>query len=242
MPRVYALQHLAAEPLGIIAEALEVRGIAAEYVRLFDRVPVPNEMRDAAGLIVMGGSMGAYEQDKYPFLSGEIRLIEAALKAEKPVLGICLGSQLLATRSALESKRAIGRRSAGSRSRSRKRRPLIGCLVASKSALPRITGTAMCLTCRAEQQRWPHRLKRNVRRLLTRGAHTGFCFTWKQRRRLWRTWCADSRRSLMNRGSRARRSSLRRASICLGIKESVNRCFKNGRAWLSDRLQFVADR
>jgi GMP synthase (glutamine-hydrolysing) len=97
MSKVYALQHLAAEPLGIIGEALEARGISAEYVRLFDGEPVPDDMRDAAGLIVMGGSMGAYEQDKYPFLSREIRLIETALKAEKPVLGICLGSQLLAT-------------------------------------------------------------------------------------------------------------------------------------------------
>lgn len=97
MPTVYALQHLAAEPLGIIGEALEARGLAAEYVRLFDGEPVPDDMGDAAGLIVMGGPMGVYEQNKYPFLSGEIRLIEAALKAEKPVLGICLGSQLLAT-------------------------------------------------------------------------------------------------------------------------------------------------
>src|SRR5260221_8904647 len=97
MSKVYALQHLAAEPLGIIGEALEARGIGADYVRLFDGEPVPNDMRGAGGLIVMGGSMGAYEQDKYPFLSREIRLIEAALKAEKPVLGICLGSQLLAT-------------------------------------------------------------------------------------------------------------------------------------------------
>lgn len=97
MSKVYALQHLAAEPLGVIGEALEAEGVDAEYVRLFEGEPVPDEMRDAAGLIVMGGSMGAYEQDKYPFLSREIRLIEAALKAEKPVLGICLGSQLVAT-------------------------------------------------------------------------------------------------------------------------------------------------
>lgn len=97
MPTIYALQHLAAEPLGIIREALKARGVSAEQVRLFEGEPVPDNIGDAAGLIVMGGSMGAYEQDKYPFLSGEIRLIEAALKAEKPVLGICLGSQLLAT-------------------------------------------------------------------------------------------------------------------------------------------------
>jgi GMP synthase (glutamine-hydrolysing) len=97
MTRVYALQHLAAEPLGIIGEALEAVGIDAEYVRLFAGEPVPDNMRDVAGLVVMGGSMSVYEQDQYPFLAHEIRLIEATLKAEKPVLGICLGSQLLAT-------------------------------------------------------------------------------------------------------------------------------------------------
>ena len=97
MTRVYALQHLAAEPLGIIGEALEAVGIDAEYVRSFAGEPVPDDMREVAGLVVMGGSMSVYEQERYPFLSKEIRLIEAALKAEKPVLGICLGSQLLAT-------------------------------------------------------------------------------------------------------------------------------------------------
>ena len=106
MPGVYALQHLAAEPLGIIGEALQARGVGAKYVRLFDGEPVPDDMRDAAGLIVMGGSMGVYERDRSPFLSREIRLIEAALKAEKPVLGICLGSQLLATALGAEVRKA----------------------------------------------------------------------------------------------------------------------------------------
>lgn len=96
MASVCVLQHLAAEPLGVIGEALDACRIDAKYVRLFAGDPVPVNMSDAAGLVVMGGSMGAYEQTQYPFLSHEIRLIEAALKANKPVLGICLGSQLLA--------------------------------------------------------------------------------------------------------------------------------------------------
>ena len=58
--------------------------------------PVPAEMADQAGLIVMGGPMGVYEQAKYPFLRDEMRLIESALKLGRPVLGVCLGSQLLA--------------------------------------------------------------------------------------------------------------------------------------------------
>ena len=97
MPRVYALQHVAAEPLGIIEETLEASGIGAEYIRVFAGEAVPGDMTAAAGLVVMGGSMGVYEQAEYPYLSQEIRLIEAALKAEKPVLGVCLGSQLLAS-------------------------------------------------------------------------------------------------------------------------------------------------
>ena len=44
----------------------------------------------------MGGPMGVYEHPRFPFLLDEMRLIEDAVREEKPVLGICLGSQLLA--------------------------------------------------------------------------------------------------------------------------------------------------
>jgi GMP synthase (glutamine-hydrolysing) len=53
-------------------------------------------MAGKAGLIVMGGPMGVYEQAKYPHLRDEMDLIESALKLGRPVLGVCLGSQLLA--------------------------------------------------------------------------------------------------------------------------------------------------
>jgi len=105
MAKVYALQHVAAEPLGIIGDALEAGGIGVEYVHVFAGKPVPGDMTGAAGLVVMGGPMGVYEQAEYPFLSQEIRLIEAALKAEKPVLGVCLGSQLLASALGAEVKK-----------------------------------------------------------------------------------------------------------------------------------------
>lgn len=106
MPSVYALQHLAAEPLGTIGDALQAGGIEATYIRVFEGEPVPDDMNRASGLVVMGGPMGAYEQDEYPFLSHEIRLIERALRAEKPVLGICLGSQLLAAALGAEVRKA----------------------------------------------------------------------------------------------------------------------------------------
>jgi GMP synthase (glutamine-hydrolysing) len=96
MGQVLVLQHVASEGLGIIEAALTEAGITAKYVYTFEGQPIPPDLGSAGGLIVMGGYMGVYEQAQYPFLSDEIRLIERALKAERPILGTCLGSELLA--------------------------------------------------------------------------------------------------------------------------------------------------
>lgn len=93
---VVAIQHAHCETLGTITEALTASGIAVEVVRTFEGQPVPKGMSASAGLVVMGGPMGVYEQDRHPFLRDEIHLIEEALREDKPVLGVCLGSQLLA--------------------------------------------------------------------------------------------------------------------------------------------------
>ena len=96
MTKVWVLQHVNCETLGTITDALQAVGIRHEYVRAFKGEPVPKEMGDGAGLIVMGGPMGVYEQNSHPFLADEMRLIEKALSEQKPILGVCLGSQLLA--------------------------------------------------------------------------------------------------------------------------------------------------
>ena len=96
MPEVLVLQHMACEPLGTIEAALHQTDLSHRYIRAQESDPVPQEIGDAAGLIILGGPMGAYEQDKYPFLADELRLIASAVSKKAPILGVCLGGQMLA--------------------------------------------------------------------------------------------------------------------------------------------------
>lgn len=93
---VLAIQHVACETPGLIAEVLKSRGIEIRFARVFKGERIPRRIRDYAGLVVMGGPMAVYEQDQYPYLRQEIRLIQDALSERRPILGVCLGSQLLA--------------------------------------------------------------------------------------------------------------------------------------------------
>ena len=97
MREIVVLQHAECETLGSIAAALAAAGLSARVVRSFDGEPVPQELERESGLVLMGGPMGVCDQLRYPFLSDEMRLIEQAMRRGVPVLGVCLGSQLLAS-------------------------------------------------------------------------------------------------------------------------------------------------
>jgi GMP synthase (glutamine-hydrolysing) len=105
MAKILVLQHHPAENLGAIADALEGAALAWQYVRVFDGHSIPKDVTGLGGLIVMGGPQTVYQLDRYPYLRGEIALIERALAAGKPVLGVCLGSQLLAAALGAEVRR-----------------------------------------------------------------------------------------------------------------------------------------
>jgi GMP synthase (glutamine-hydrolysing) len=94
--KIWVLQHHPVEDLGRIADSLEEAALAWQYVRVFEGAAIPRDMKGAGGLIVMGGPESVYQLDRYPYLRDEMRLIESALHADKPILGICLGAQLLA--------------------------------------------------------------------------------------------------------------------------------------------------
>lgn len=96
MPRILVFQHVAAEPLGTLDPLIRRRGHRIRFAN-FERDPglQPNVDR-YRGLIVLGGPMNVDDQAQRPHLVTELRAIERMLEQGKPVLGICLGAQLLA--------------------------------------------------------------------------------------------------------------------------------------------------
>jgi GMP synthase (glutamine-hydrolysing) len=92
---VLVLRHVSWEGLGAFEERLDERGVPWRYVDLFAEYPLP-DLRLARALLVMGGPMGVYEVERYPFLSEEISAIGDAVRSGTPTVGVCLGSQLLA--------------------------------------------------------------------------------------------------------------------------------------------------
>ena len=91
---VLAFRHVPFEHLGRIAAALDQRGIGYRYVDACASAAGPVDWESAAGLIFMGGPMSA--NDDLPFIRDELRLIERAAAAGRPILGVCLGAQLIA--------------------------------------------------------------------------------------------------------------------------------------------------
>ncbi|MGO4702655.1 glutamine amidotransferase-related protein [Dyella sp. 2RAB6] len=91
-----AIRHVAFEDLGLLAPLLAERGYEVRYLEAgVDAIDAGT--LDAADLVVvLGGPIGVYEVEHYPFLAGERAAIASRLAARKPTLGICLGAQLIA--------------------------------------------------------------------------------------------------------------------------------------------------
>lgn len=95
MVRILVLQHSPYEPLGIIIHTLKRMKLRVRYVN-FARDPYQRvDMNRYHGIVILGGAMHPNEIDLYPHLKHEIELLQIALVKQIPILGICLGSQLL---------------------------------------------------------------------------------------------------------------------------------------------------
>jgi GMP synthase (glutamine-hydrolysing) len=96
MSGIIVLRHVAHEILGTLDSVFLDAALDWRYVDLFDAVPERLGLDDAAGLVVLGGPMNVDQLDAHPWLADEVRWIRQAVDTGLPVLGICLGAQLLA--------------------------------------------------------------------------------------------------------------------------------------------------
>ncbi len=93
---IRAIRHLMFEDLGILQPLLVERGYAVRYLDAgIDDITIDTIIA-ADLLVVLGGPIGANDEDRYPFLTHELHAIATRVRAERPTLGICLGAQLLA--------------------------------------------------------------------------------------------------------------------------------------------------
>jgi GMP synthase-like glutamine amidotransferase len=93
--RIHCLQHVPFESPGWIQTWAEARGHEFTIARVFAGEPVPSPSQ-LESLVVMGGPMGVHDEADHPWMRGEKHLVAAALEAGKPVLGVCLGAQMIA--------------------------------------------------------------------------------------------------------------------------------------------------
>jgi GMP synthase-like glutamine amidotransferase len=93
--RVHWFQHVPFEGLGSIGPWMQAQGHALTCTRLYAG-EIPPQVTGLDWLIVMGGPMNIYEERGHPWLAAEKRAIHAAIDADRRVLGICLGAQLIA--------------------------------------------------------------------------------------------------------------------------------------------------
>ena len=95
MATVLVLQHIACEPPAAFEDELLAWGADLDRIEVDEGDALP-DWRGYAAIIAMGGPMGAYEDDRLPWLAAEKRLIGDAVRAGTPYWGVCLGAQLLA--------------------------------------------------------------------------------------------------------------------------------------------------
>lgn len=93
--RIHFLQHVAFEGPGSIGEWIRERGHRSSFTRLYEDEALP-DTASLDWLVVMGGPMGVYDEDRFPWLKREKFFIENCIRGGKPVIGICLGAQLIA--------------------------------------------------------------------------------------------------------------------------------------------------
>ncbi len=96
MDPVLVIKHVEAEGPGLLGEFLQARGLSLRVVELEKGESIPESLNGFSAVISMGGPMGVYDEEDYPFLRDEIPLLRAVVEKDIPFIGVCLGAQMLA--------------------------------------------------------------------------------------------------------------------------------------------------
>jgi GMP synthase (glutamine-hydrolysing) len=94
--RVLVIENYTATPAGAVGRVLAEKGVALDRRQAFAGEPLPQDSSSHDGLIVLGGGQNALDDANYPFMPQVVDLIRDFGATDRPVLGICLGSQLIA--------------------------------------------------------------------------------------------------------------------------------------------------
>lgn len=93
---ILTVENYDGAPLGLIAEAFAAVGAASDVARPFDGVALPADAHGHAGLVILGGPQSAMDDADCPYYPALRALIRSFAAADKPVLGVCLGAQIIA--------------------------------------------------------------------------------------------------------------------------------------------------
>lgn len=96
MKKILVFRHVPHEDLGTLRPFLDSRKVLIEYCDLFKHSAVPENPSSYSLVISMGGPMNVDETERYPFLGGERLFLRKAIDSGTSVLGVCLGSQMIA--------------------------------------------------------------------------------------------------------------------------------------------------
>ena len=103
---VVFIKHIDIEGPGTLGEFFNNQTSWQTKIVELENGEILPSLDDCEAIISLGGPMNVYEEDKYPFLQEEDKLLKKAIKEEIPILGICLGAQILAKACGAKVKKA----------------------------------------------------------------------------------------------------------------------------------------
>jgi GMP synthase (glutamine-hydrolysing) len=111
--RILVIRHEKCTGLGMLENAARENNSSIQYLNSFQGEALTEPLENYSHIVVLGGMISAYQEDEYPFLQDEFKLLETAIDQKIPILGICLGSQILAKILGASVRRGEAGREAG---------------------------------------------------------------------------------------------------------------------------------